>query len=132
MAQDLPDALRLREIKYGAKTTSEERTRLAREFLESDRLAEALDLFLIADDEKGVRQIRQIAIENGRPALLLMLVRAEREVTVEEWRTAGQAARRAGRTREAFRCLSMAEDEAALEELRSELPDYEIYVPQGK
>jgi hypothetical protein len=132
MAQDLPDVLRLREIKYGAKTTAEERSAVARQFLEAGSLAEALDLFLIVGDEKGIRQIRLKAIEQGRPALLLMLVRAEREVTPEEWRNAGEAARRADRPREAFRCFAMANDEAALEDLRSELPDYEIYIPQGK
>jgi len=132
MAQELPDTLRLREIKYGVKTSAEDRSGTARQFLDAGCLSEALDLFLIADDAKGIRQVKQKAIDQGRPALLLMLERAEREVTPEEWRSAGRSARAADRPREAFRCFTMAEDETALEELRSELPGYEIYIPQGK
>jgi hypothetical protein len=132
MARALPDALQLREIKYGTKTSAEERSRVARLLAEAGRLAEALDLFLLAGDEKGEAESRRRAVEEGRPVLLLSLRRAGRRIPREEWRQAGAAAARAGRWREAFRCYTEAGDEEGVEAVRDKLPDYSIYTPQGK
>ncbi|MHC4933516.1 MAG: hypothetical protein ACYTGV_15130, partial [Planctomycetota bacterium] len=123
MARDLPDPIQLREVKYGEKTTSAERSKLARRLLDAGRQAEALDLYLLANDETGIREVRRIATEQGRPLLLIMLARSgEHSVSPEEWSAAGEAAFREARWREAFRCFTMAGDEAALERLRDKLP----------
>ncbi|MHC4549043.1 MAG: hypothetical protein ACYTEZ_09705 [Planctomycetota bacterium] len=129
MARDQPDALELREIKYGPKSTAEQRSRAARSLLEAGRVAEALDLFLLAEDEEGVGEIRRRALDEGRPILLLMLQRAGRAIPAAEWRSAGEAASRAGRWREAYRCYTEAGDEAGQATVREHLPDYEIYTP---
>ncbi|MHC4340654.1 MAG: hypothetical protein ACYSX0_10650 [Planctomycetota bacterium] len=133
MARDLPDPLQLREVKYGEKTTPANRSQLARSLLEAGRQAEALDLYLLANDGTGIQEMRRIATEQGRPILLIMLSRSgEHTVSPKEWMAAGEVAFKEARWREAFRCFTMAGDEAALERLRDKLPDYEIYVPQGK
>ena len=132
MARGLPDALQLREIKYGPKTSAAERSQVARRLAEAGRLAEALDLFLLAGDEGGEAETRRHAFAEGYPVLLLMLRRAGRTIPSDEWRQAAQAAGRAGRWRDAFRCYSEAGDEDGLAAVRDKLPDYAIYTPQGK
>jgi len=132
MARGLPDALQLREIKYGPKTSAAERSSVARRLAEAGRLAEALDLFLLAGNEAGEAETHRRAVAEGYPVLLLILRRAGRTIPTDEWRQAAQAAGRAGRWRDAFRCYSEAGDEAGLEEVRKMLPDYSIYTPQGK
>jgi hypothetical protein len=132
MAKSLPDALRLRELKYGAKTTAQERSRVAREFLAVGRTAEALDLFLIAGDAGGTAEIREQAIREGRPSLLLQIERGGHPVGAADWKRAADAALAAERFREAFRCYHRAGDEDGMARVREKLPDYDIYVPQGK
>ena len=132
MARVLPNALQLREIKYGIKTTAAERSRVARELAEAGRFAEALDLFLLAGDEEGEAESRRRAVEGGHPVLLLTLRRAGRAISCDEWRQAAEAAVRTGRWREAFRCYTEAGDEEGLAAIRDKLPDYSVYTPQGK
>jgi len=128
----LPDALRLREIKYGDKTTNELRIRTAELMLQEGRLAEALDLYVLAGHDEGVAHMRQLAQERGRPWLLLMLRRAGRAVAAEEWKRAGTAAESDERWRDAYRAFLEADDEEGLARIRERIPEYEVYIPQGK
>ncbi|MGH7161973.1 MAG: hypothetical protein ACREID_00710 [Planctomycetota bacterium] len=132
MAADLPNPLQLREIKYGTKATHAERAKIAHAYLASGRTAEALELFLLAGDEEGVRRVRALAVEEGRPILLLALERAGRPCAAEEWKRTGDAAFAAGRWREAFRAYARAGDDEALQRVKEKIPDYEIYTPRGK
>ena len=132
MPEQLPNALQLREVKYGEKTTPERRRAVAERLLADGRVAEALDCFLILQDEDSIGRIRALAIEEGRPVWLLMIARSERPIGADEWKRTGAAARAAGRLREAWRCYSEAGDEAALDELKAELPGYELWTPAGK
>ena len=132
MAEKLPNALQLREIKFGEKVTAQQRIGWARRLLGVDRLAEALDLFLIAGDEAGFHEIRDRAIAEGRTVLLVMLERAGHVPTTEQWSAAGEAALGAGRSRDAYRCFLAAANEDGLAKVREQIPDYEIYTPQGK
>jgi len=132
MARDLPDTFQLREIKYGSKTTASKQVATARALLAAGRVAEALDLFLLAGDDPGIAEVRSLALERGRPVLLLMLRRAGKEVDAKEWSAAGAAAFKDHRWREAFRCYSEAEDEDGVAKVLEKLPGYEIYTPQGK
>ena len=112
MARDLPDPIQLREVKYGEKSTAADRSRLAARLREAGRHAEALDLYLLANDESGVAELRRIAVEQGRPLLLVMLSRSgEHPVNKKEWKAAGEAALKDARWREAFRCFTMAGDD---------------------
>ena len=132
MATNLPDAMRMREIKYGAKTTPKLQSTTARLLLEGGRLAEALSLMLLADDKAGIAELRERALTEGRLVLLNMLRRRHHEISAADWNRAGAAAEAAGRPREAYRCYLEARNDAALEALKKSLPDYEIFIPQGK
>ena len=132
MAQGLPDALQLRHIKYGAKSQPAQQLQVARALIDAGRVAEALDLYLIADDEAGITAIKQRATTEGRPVWLVMIQRAERPVTAADWKACGEAAEKAGRLREAYRAFTMAKDESGLTRLEETLPGYEMYVPEGK
>ena len=132
MAQEMPDALQLREAKYGARMQPTSQSELARRLAAAGRVAEALDLFLIAGDEAGAASIRDRAVQEGRPVWLLMLERSGLAVSSDEWTRCGISAESVGRTREAFRAFTRAEDEAGIARVHETLPEYEIYVPQGK
>ncbi len=132
MAQGLPDALRLRELKYSPKVPDSERSAVARRLLECGRVAEALDLFLLAGDDQGVEDIYSVAKREGRVILLVALVSAARKVSAPDWKQAGDRACDTERWREAFRAYSEAGDEPGLEKVRAEIPDYELWSPQGK
>jgi len=132
VALDLPDTLGLREAKFGDRVPPERQVKIAKDLLGAGRIYDALDLLLIAGDEKGIREIRERAGREGLPVLLLVLKRAGRLPTPKEWSAAGEAAFAAGRWREAFRCFREAGDEAGLARVREKLPDYDLYTPQGK
>jgi len=132
MADAFPNALEMREIKFGPKSSDAERVAVAKRLEEAGRLAEALDLYLIARDEAGVARLRTRAVAEGRPILLLMLVRTGLIPARAEWTQAAEAAMRAGRWRDAFRCFHEAADEAGLARVKEKLPDYSLFTPQGK
>ena len=122
MADVLPNALQLREIKYGEKVTNERRRAVGRAFESAGRLAEALDLFLIAGDDEGVLRLRQRGVAEGRTILLVMLERAGRAPTAQEWSQAADASFSAGRYRDAYRCFQKAGDEAGIERVKEKDP----------
>lgn len=132
MAADLPDTLGLREVKFGDRVPAARRLKVARDLLQAGRIYDALDLFLIAGDEAGIKEIRGRAVREGLPVLLLMLKRGGHLPTAKEWSAAAEAASAAGRWREAFRCFREAGDEEGLARVREKLPDYDLYTPQGK
>ncbi len=132
MAQDLPDTLALREIKFGERVPPARRVKVAWDLLGAGRIYDALDVFLLANDEKGISEIRAKALLEGLPVLLLMLKRAGHTPDPKEWSRAAEKAFSDGRYREAFRCFLEAGDEAGLERVREKLPGYDIYTPQGK
>ncbi|MCK6461135.1 MAG: hypothetical protein L6Q95_14735, partial [Planctomycetes bacterium] len=102
------------------------------DLLAAGRVYDALDLFLIANDEKGISEIFSKAVLEGLPVLLLMLKRAGRPISPKDWSEAARKALSEGRHREAFRCFLEAGDEDGLARVREKLPGYEIYTPQGK
>jgi hypothetical protein len=132
MAAGMLDALQLRNVKYGANSQPSQQVAAAAKLLASGRVAEAFDLYEIADDKPGMDSVRKQAQEDGRPVLLIMLQHAGQQVQAEEWSACGEAAYRASRWREAYRAFLAAEDEGGLERVREKIPGYEIYVPQGK
>ncbi|MHC4849011.1 MAG: hypothetical protein ACYTEG_11220 [Planctomycetota bacterium] len=132
MAKGIPDALQMREVKYGEKTQPTQQLALAKTLLEAGRVAEALDLFLLAGDEASVTAIHKRACAEGRPVWLVMIERTGRTITSADWKACGEAALRGERWREAFRAFTMAGDEAGIARAQEEIPGYEIYVPQGK
>ena len=132
MASSIPDSLQLREIKYGDKSTPKTQVAVGEQLLAAGRTAEALDLFLRAGEDAAVAKIFAQALAEGRPALLMDIERRGGPVSREDWKTAGDGAMKAERWREAFRCFLHAKDEEALARVQEKIPDYELYLPQGK
>ena len=132
MPKGPPDAIQMREIKYGTKADRAQQVAVAAGLLDAGRVAEALDLYLLAKDEEGVAGIRKRAAAEGRPVWLIMIERDGRAVAAAEWKACGEAAFAAERWREAFRAFTRAEDDAGLARVQEKIPGYEIYVPQGK
>ncbi|MEM8884253.1 MAG: hypothetical protein AAGD14_09305 [Planctomycetota bacterium] len=132
MARGVPDAMQMREIKYGAKTTPAAQQQTAAALLQAGRVAESLDLSILAGDDAAVASIRKRACDEGRPIWLIMIERAHSAIPTDEWRACAEAAFRAERWRDAFRAFTRADDEAGLERVREKIPGYEIYVPDGK
>ena len=75
---ELPDTLGLREVLYGERTTPARRVRVANDLLQAGRVYDALDLFLVAGDEKAIAGIKDRAVREGLPVVLLILRRAGR------------------------------------------------------
>ncbi len=132
MASEMLDALQLRNLKFGEKSQPSQQIAAASNLFAAGRVAEALDLYLIAGDQEGMDRVRKRATEEGRPVWLIMLERVGEQISAEEWSACGEAAFRAGRWREAYRAFVVAEDESGLERVHERIPGYEIYVPQGK
>ena len=132
MPSQNPDALELRELKFSPKTSRAARSAAAEKILSAGRTTEAFDLYLIADDEKGIARMREMAVQDGLPHLLLAMRRYGLEATTEEWNRAGDKAFDAGRYREAYRAYREAGNEEGLAKVAEVLPDYEPFKPQGK
>ena len=132
MASSLPDSLRVREIKYGDKSTPKARTAVGEQLLAAGRTAEALDLFLLAGNDAAVQSIRAQALAEGRPSLLMAIEWRGEHLSREDWKVAGEGAMKAERWREAFRCFLHAKDEEAMARVQEKIPDYELFLPQGK
>ena len=132
MPETFPTALQMREIKYSPKHTDADRAATAKRLEAAGRLAEALDLYLLAKHESGIQGLRALAVREGRPILLLMLARVGGAVTPEEWKRTGDAAFAAGRWREALRAFTEANDEASLARVKEKIPESASFPPQGK
>jgi hypothetical protein len=132
MAKGIPDALGMREIKYGVRSEAAQQRATAEQLLADGRVAEALDLYLLCEDDAGIESIQKRACEEGRPVWLVMIERVERTISAAEWKACGDAAFRAERWREAFRAYTRAGDEEGLARVHDKVPGYEIYIPQGK
>jgi len=126
------NAMRLRFLKYSSKVSSAERIAAARLLLDAGQTTEALDLFLIAGDEDGIRELEKLAIAEGRPHLLLSMSRYGRVCDAAAWKATGGAAADKGRWCEAYRAFSEAGDEAGLARVNEVLPGYAPFKPQGK
>jgi hypothetical protein len=126
------NAMRLRILKYSPKVSSEERVTAAQLLLDAGQTTEALDLFLLAGDEKAVRQIEKKAVAEGHPHLLLSMRRYGHEFDAAAWKATGEAAARKDRWCEAYRAFTEAGDEAGLAKVNEVLPGYAPFKPQGK
>lgn len=132
MAKGNPDALAMREIKYGARSDAAQQKAAAAALLEAGRVAEALDLYLLCEDGAGIEAIQKRACAEGRPVWLIMIERIGRAISAADWKACAESAFRDERWREAYRAFLRAGDEAGLARVQEKIPGYEIYVPQGK
>lgn len=85
--------LKKRDVLYSPKTPSATLSRLGHEFLEKESYSDALDFFEKAEDEDGIKEIKQIALKRGDTFLLSRLERYDPSLVEEkDWEAAGRKA----------------------------------------
>jgi len=78
--------LKKRDLLHSEKTPPEMLSQVGREFLALERFSDALDFFEKARDEKGIAEIKKIALRLGDTFLLARLERFDRTlVTRADW-----------------------------------------------
>jgi len=117
-----PNALQMRELKYG-EHSDEERERVARDLFAQGRRDEALLLFDNRPDHPLLRDEVRWAIEQGNVFHLQAVSRAGREVTAEELRACAQSAEAHGRWMDARNAYLQLEDEGAIRAMAEHLPE---------
>jgi hypothetical protein len=90
--------LKRRDFLHSEKTPPAQLSQAGREFLEAQRYSDALDFFEKARDEKGIKAIKRIALEQGDTFLLARLDRFDRAlVTRSDWEEAAKKAEALGK-----------------------------------
>lgn len=118
----IPDALEMRDLKYGRRREAAERDRVAALLREEGRRAEAVLLFDGRPDHPFLAEEQAWAVAGGRVFHLLALRRLGRDVGDEDLRRAATSAEKAGRWMEARLGWLALDDEAALRRFAEHLP----------
>ena len=117
----IPDALVMRELKYG-QASEAEKERVAALLRAAGRRTEALLLYEGRADHASLRNERDHAITNGRVFPLQTLQRLGAEVTQDHLRACAAAAEKNGRWMDARTCYLLLKDEAAVRRIAEHLP----------
>ncbi len=117
----IPDALAMRQLKYGDAPDTE-RDRIARVLIAAGRLSEALLLVERRPDHPIAAELRDEAVRAGRPFALLSLRRSGRAVTDDELAEASRVAEAAGRFLDARLGYAALGDEEAIRRIADRLP----------
>jgi len=117
----IPNALAMRELKYG-EATEAARDAVAETLRAEGRRAEAVLLFEGRPDHPFLREEALWAVSQGDGYHLLALQRLGREISEPEFRDCAAAAREHGRWLDARHCFLALGDEAALREIAEQLP----------
>jgi hypothetical protein len=117
----IPDALAMRELKYG-EAPEAERERVAALLRAAGRRTEALLLYEGRADHASLRAERDHAIAHGRVFPLQTLLRLGAEVTADHLRACAAAAEKHGRWMDARTCYRLLEDEASVRRIAEHLP----------
>jgi hypothetical protein len=98
MAVEIPDPLRRREALYGPDTPPETLVEYAAAYEQRGRIDDALQFYVQAGDQAGLRRMKSKALELGDAFLLKALARAEPGMVDEQdWRNMVAAADRLGK-----------------------------------
>jgi hypothetical protein len=117
----IPDALVMRELKYG-QAPEAEKERVAGVLRAAGRRTEALLLYEGRAGHGALRNERDHAISNGRVFPLQTLMRLGVEVTPDHLRACAAAAEKNGRWMDARTCYVLLKDEAAVRRIADHLP----------
>lgn len=89
--------LKKRDLLYGPNTSPATLSATAREYLKLEGWSDALDFFERAQDEEGLREIKNLALQKGDTFLLGRLERINSKwVTPEDWEKAKVTAEKRG------------------------------------
>jgi hypothetical protein len=121
-ARRIPDALAMRETKYGDKPAAE-KDRVAQDLAAQGRHAEAILLFDGRGDHPFLAGQRKRAASDGDAFTLLSLRRMGTPVSDDDLRACAAAAEKAGRWLDARQCHVALKDEASLVRISPNLPE---------
>jgi sirohydrochlorin ferrochelatase len=117
----IPNALEMRELKYGDLPDTE-KDRVAEELRAEGRRAEAILLFQGRADHPFLADEARWAVAEGNGFHLVSLARMGRPVGPEELRACARSAEQRGRWMDARLCYVELGDEAAVQAVREHLP----------
>ena len=116
----LPDPLKRRDILYGRNTPPEVLREYGDLYLHEGKPNDAVEFFGQACYKEGLRQIRQMAMEEGD---LFLFSRAtdflQEEVSREDWRKLGKQALEKGKYLFALKCFEKIGDREGIHEARA-------------
>lgn len=118
----IPDALRMKALKYGERP-DDEKDRMAELLRAEGRRAEALLLFQGRPDHPSLAEDKRWAVEEGMSFHLLSLRRLGMAIADEDFRVCGQTAERRGRWLDARQCWAVLEDEEGLRRVAPHVPE---------
>jgi tetratricopeptide (TPR) repeat protein len=121
MADELPSEERVRELTADPDLTAEEAGRHGDQFAQAGKYAVALMFYERSKDRARLEALKKKAVEMGDAFLLMGITRLAADlVKAEEWREAGDRARKAGKLLFAKDCYEQAGDPESAQAAREE------------
>ena len=121
-ASRIPDALEMRELKYGGRS-DEEKDRVADALRAAGRRSEALLLYEGRPEHPSLKEEKRWALEEGVSFHLMALRRIGVTVTDEDLRVCALAAERKGRYLDARQCWVALGEDGEVERIAEHLPE---------
>ena len=118
----LPDSLKRRDILYGRNTPTELLREYGDLYLREGRLNDAVAFFGRAGDHKGLRRIRQVAMEEGDFFLFSRATEfLQEEVSPEDWKGLGTQALGTGKHLFALKCFEKIGDREGIRDAKERI-----------
>ncbi len=112
--------LKKRDLLHSPNNAPEELSQYGREYLQANRLVDALDFFEKAQDQEGIRQIKKISLEEGDFFLLQQSSKLLKEPVPDEvWKGLGETNLSQGKLQEALSAFKVIKDEAKIQEIQA-------------
>ncbi|MBI5605532.1 MAG: hypothetical protein HY879_19550 [Deltaproteobacteria bacterium] len=116
------NCLKKRDLLHNPQINRDQLSQYGREYFSEDRLADALNFFEKAQNQEGIRRIRERSIEDGDPFLLQQTSKLLKESAPEAaWRKAGEKALADGRFQQALTAFRAIPDEEQIEKIQTML-----------
>jgi hypothetical protein len=110
--------LKKRDLLHNENAGPAQLSEHGKEYLNEDRLADALDFFEKAQDWKGIKEIRKRSIEEGIPFLFQQTSKLLKEPpTPEGWQRIAEKALAQGKLQEALAGYRFLQDEEKVQEI---------------
>src|SRR5689334_18625002 len=130
--RDIPDALEMKRVKYAKDVPVADKDRVARALRAAGRRSEALLLYDGRSDDPALKEDLAWAVAEGASFTLSSLKRMGVPVTDEQLRACAENAEKKERWFDALRCYERLQDAAALERVKSHLPNFQVAIPENK
>ena len=134
MADIVPDAMKRRELLYGAPKRVPDFVGLGKAYLEAGRQSDAMEAFDRVPDDgertKCIAIVKAAALKSGNYFMLLR-VNGTLELSKDEWLDAYDVAKAAGKDHYALKIAQQVEDEAKIREAEEALGIAPPEPPEG-